>query len=123
MVELLNSRTGKTLIKNLSIRTTFLDRLTGYMMVPFPEKGSGILMLNTTRIHTSFMKFPLDIIYLDRALKIIRTTRNVPGFRFPSPPSGCRHIVEAPHGGLGSQSDLKTGDRLSIMIRISVGTK
>ena len=118
MVKLVNTRTGKTVIKNLSVRKTFLEKLTGYMMVPRPEADSGLLLLNTTRVHTLFMKFPLDLLYLDRSWKIIKTARNISGFRFPSPPSGCRHITEVPHGGTESRFDIKRGDRLSIVLKI-----
>ena len=91
----------------------------GYMMVTRPEINSGMLMLSTSRVHTVFMKFPLDLLYLDRSWKIIEARENVLPFKFLTSLPGCRHIVEIPHGGLDPQPAIKVGDRLSILIRIS----
>lgn len=116
---LLNTRTGKTIVKDLTVRTTFLEKLMGYMMVTRPEIHSGMLLLRTSRVHTVFMKFPLDFLYLDRSWKIIGARENIPPFRFPTSPPGCRNIVEIPHGRLDPQTEIKIGDRLSILVRIS----
>ncbi len=121
MVTLLNTRTGKMIVKNLSVRTTFLEKLMGYMMVTRPEINSGMLMLSTSRVHTVFMKFPLDLLYLDRSWKIIGARENVLPFKFPTSLPGCRHIVEIPHGGLDPQPEIKVGDRLSIVLKIHEG--
>jgi uncharacterized membrane protein (UPF0127 family) len=121
MVILRNVRTGKTVIKNLSVRTTFPEKLTGYMMQSRPGLNTGILMLNTSRVHTAFMKFPLDLFYLDRSWKIAGITQNIPPFKFPPSFSGCRHIIEVPHGGIDPWPDIQVGDRLSIVLKIHEG--
>jgi len=121
MVMLRNVRTGKTVIKKLAVRTTFLEKLTGYMMQSRPEMNTGILLLNTSRVHTAFMKFPLDLFYLDRSWKIAGTIQNVSPFKFPSSFSGCRHVIEVPHGGIDPWPDIKVGDRLSIVLKVHEG--
>ena len=118
---LLNVRTGKTIIKNLSVRTTFIKKLTGYMMRSRPEMNTGILMLNTSRVHTAFIKFPLDFLFLDRSWKIAGAVQNVSPFKFPPSPPGCRHIIEIPHGGIDPWPDIKIGDRLSIVLKVHEG--
>ncbi|MFE8701241.1 DUF192 domain-containing protein [Cytobacillus sp. FJAT-54145] len=49
---------------------TFTQRLKGFMFTK-PTPDYGILFPNTRQIHMFFMRFPLDVYYLDQAGKII----------------------------------------------------
>jgi uncharacterized membrane protein (UPF0127 family) len=42
------------------------------------EEGSGMLLLPCEGIHTFGMKFPIDVVFLDRAYRIIKVCETVP---------------------------------------------
>jgi hypothetical protein len=63
-------------------------------------------------IHTFFMQFPLDLIYLDRKLRVKKVKANVPPWRF----SAClsaHSIIELPCGAI-RDSQTAPGDVLEI---------
>ncbi len=44
----------------------FWERTKGLMGQPYLEHGSGLLIEPCNSIHTCFMKFSIDVVYLDR---------------------------------------------------------
>ena len=66
MNSLLNTATGDILIERLLVRTTWWGRLRGLLFHRTPETGSAMLLVDTKRVHTHGMRFPLDLYYFDR---------------------------------------------------------
>ncbi len=114
---LINTRTGRTFINNLSIKSSFWGRLTGYLFEPESMKENGMLLLKTKRVHTFGMGHSLDLYFLDRSLKLIDIQRDLKPNRVSASPKGCAHILEIPHM-VTPASDLKPGDRLSIETKL-----
>lgn len=41
------------------------------------QPGTGMLILKCNAIHTFFMLFPIDAVFLDRNDKVVKTVRNI----------------------------------------------
>ncbi len=97
----------------VAIAWTALDRLLGLMgrsTVP----GALALWLPTCRsIHTCFMRFPIDVVYVDADLRVIRIHRNVRAWRASWGGRGSRHAFEVRAGDADSLG-LREGVRLEI---------
>jgi uncharacterized membrane protein (UPF0127 family) len=117
MMKLINTRTGRTFLNNLSIKSSFWGRLVGYLFVPESENKNGMLLLTTKRVHTFGMSHPLDLYFLDRSFKLIDIQRDLKPNRISASPKGCAHILEISHK-VTQTDNLKPGDRLSIEIRL-----
>lgn len=62
------------------IATTQLARLLGLSFLPLDKAGRGLLIPGCRSVHTFGMRFPIEIIFLDRELGLIRNTgRVMPG--------------------------------------------
>jgi uncharacterized membrane protein (UPF0127 family) len=46
---------------------TILARLKGLLLAPPPKPGEGLLLDPCASVHTAFMRYPIDVVFLDRA--------------------------------------------------------
>ena len=65
-------------------------------------------------VHTFGMAFGIDVVGLDRDLKIIKLWRCLPPFRVTSISLKLRSVIELPCGAI-SQSQMQIGDQLQIL--------
>jgi uncharacterized membrane protein (UPF0127 family) len=73
----------------------------------------GAMLLPRTRsVHTAFMKFPIDVAFLDAELVVLDTV-HLGKWRMARPRRRARSVVEAP-GGAFERWGLRVGDRLEI---------
>lgn len=64
-------------------------------------------------IHTFFMKFTIDCVFLDRTLKVISIKRNVKPWKIIWPQWGASSVIEMKAGDIDRLS-LKVGDQLYV---------
>lgn len=50
----------------------FFSRLRGLLFAPALKPGEGLLLVPCASVHTAFMRYPIDVIFLDRAGRIRR---------------------------------------------------
>ena len=102
----------KIISKNILIAETLVDRLIGLM---FREKlvGSDGLLLNPCRsIHTFFMRYNLDIVFISSNNKVIKIIRDIKPWRMTWIYFRANKTLELPSGKL--PMDLKEGDLLEV---------
>lgn len=63
----------------LEVRLTesFIERNRGLLALPPLLEGEGLLITPCCSVHTFNMKYSLDLVYLDRALKIVKIVENI----------------------------------------------
>jgi uncharacterized protein len=90
------------------------SRLMGLMFrSSLPEDG-GLLLEPESSIHTFFMRFPIDVLYLSRDYDILRAVQAMPPYRVgPLRTPGCHAILELPAGTIQNTGTM-IGDRLVI---------
>ncbi|MCI6272930.1 MAG: DUF192 domain-containing protein [Erysipelotrichaceae bacterium] len=75
------------------IAECFLDRLMGLMFKKSIGVEEGIFFTNTNRVHTSFMKFPIDVVYLNKNYEVIYKETLNP-WVIGSNVKGAKHLIE-----------------------------
>ena len=63
------------------VARTFFQRAKGLIGTRYLERGEGLLILRCNSIHTFFMSFPIDAVFLDRNDKIVKIVRNIRPWR------------------------------------------
>ena len=73
----------RTVINGVSaeIAETFAQRAVGLIGRRNLPPGTGMLITRCNCVHTFFMRFPIDVTFLDRHGKVIRLVRNVRPWR------------------------------------------
>lgn len=109
----ITNRTRQTTLATQAHRArSFIERLRGLMFVPALPEGGGLLLEPESSIHTFFMKFPLDVLYLDRHYRVLRVEHQMPASRLgPIYTKGCHAILELPPGVLAATATA-VGDEL-----------
>lgn len=93
----------------------YLERLRGLLGCPPLECGEGLLLRPCSSVHTWFMGYPLDLVFLDGDGHVLRTVVSLPPFRFALGPKGTRSILELPAGAVEA-SGIQPGDTLALAV-------
>lgn len=87
-------------------------RRTGLLKHERLNPGEGLWIVPCESVHTFFMKFPIDLVYLDKKRKVRKIRHSVPAWRL----SACltaHSILELPAGTL-ERTGTQVGDELVI---------
>lgn len=98
--KLVDLNTGRCLATKLQVADTFVRRLAGLMGRSALADGEGLLLEGCKSIHTCFMRFPIDVAYLDRDMWVVAVRPHVKPWRFVGPVSPGEHTLELPAGTL-----------------------
>jgi uncharacterized membrane protein (UPF0127 family) len=65
------TRPGGQLVCRCRVATSFSSRFRGLMGAAQLPRGSGLLLPGTSSVHTHFMRFPIDVVFLDSGRRIV----------------------------------------------------
>lgn len=102
---------GRIVCERCEIADSLVSRVRGLLGRSSLEQGSGMLITRTSSIHTFFMAFPIDAVFLGRDLRVRSVAGNVRPFRIVFR-VGSRNVLELPAGEAARAGILK-GSRLS----------
>jgi uncharacterized membrane protein (UPF0127 family) len=103
---------GEAVVSDLKIAAGFWRRFAGLQLrrrARFPA-GCGILLVPCNSIHTMFVRFPLDVTFLDKSGKVLAVRRGVRPWRIVAPVKGARAVLETPADAV----EIAVGDVLRI---------
>jgi uncharacterized membrane protein (UPF0127 family) len=106
-----NQTRSKFLINQGRLADTFWLRLRGLLGVASLEPGEGLVLVGEKSIHTLFMKFPIDVVYVDKDYKVIRTDDNMIPYRLGPFIVQSAYVVEIPVGTI-IDTATEVGDQL-----------
>jgi uncharacterized protein len=105
-----NARTGHVVAEKAVLANSPLSRMKGLLGRGSMPHTEAIILRPAASIHTVFMRFALDIIYLDREDRIVKVVANLVPYRFSSAKKA--HTVLEMTSGATAGMDLQTGDQL-----------
>ena len=108
----------KAIVKNKNIivsskvkiaKSTF-DRVIGLMFKKEMIKGDSLLIEPCNSIHTCFMNFPIDVLFLSSSNQILHIVRNMRAWRFSKIYFKSKRVLELGGGELAQE--INVGDIL-----------
>jgi uncharacterized membrane protein (UPF0127 family) len=93
------------------VADTSAKRRTGLLKHERLEAGQGLWIQPCESVHTFFMKFPIDLVYIDKQRKVRKVRHAVPAWRL----SACltaRSVLELP-AGTAQRTGTVAGDQLT----------
>jgi uncharacterized protein len=96
----------------VDVADTSEKRRTGLLKHTGLAPGEGLWIKPCESVHTFFMKFAIDLVYIDKKLKVRKARKAVPAWRL----SACltaHSILELPAGTI-ERTGTQAGDELSI---------
>jgi uncharacterized membrane protein (UPF0127 family) len=109
----LNRTRGTTLGSRVHLADTPKSRRIGLLRRELLRPGEGLWIYPTQAIHTFGMRFPIDVVFLDRKLRIKRIYHQLAPFRLTTFVWGAKSVLELPPGSLANTSTT-VGDELQI---------
>ncbi len=105
---LVNVRTGDAVSTDLEVARTQWQRMRGLLGRRGLEAGGGMRFDGTNSIHMFFMRFPIDVLYLDREGRVVKLVHNLAPWRL-SAAWRAKVTIELPAGSLRSHG-VQVGD-------------
>ena len=84
-------------VKDVCIADTFFKKFLGYMFREEPHYRA-IMFKNRSSVHTFFMKFDIDVIFLDKDMNVIRKVEGLEPGKIIMPVKGAKMVIEAEAG-------------------------
>ncbi len=107
-----HNNTRQTLLADRAhIAASMWSRMVGLLGKSSLEPGDGLLLRGEQMIHMFFMHFPIDVVYLDRQGRVLRTVDRIAPWRVGPLVWNARDILELPAGTL-SATGTRVGDEL-----------
>jgi len=100
------------LITKGRLADTFWLRLRGLLGASPLQKGEGLVLAGEKSIHTLFMGFAIDVVYVNKEYQVIRTTSNMVPYRLGPFVTQSAYILEMPVGTI-DQTATRIGDQLN----------
>ncbi len=111
----INQTRGTVLCAQIEEAATAAARGKGLMGRPGLAEGTGMLIgsgpIPLMWIHTFFMRFPIDLVFLDRANRIMRIMPDVRPWRLAAPVFAARACLEIEAGAAAGTSS-RAGDQV-----------
>lgn len=110
MAGLINTRTNKMICSNYKIASKFFDRLVGLMFSDDLVGFDCLWIKRCNSIHTFFMRYPIDVVFINSHLKVKKIIRNMRPWRVSWFYLTASETLEFKAGTL--DQDIKKGDVL-----------
>jgi uncharacterized membrane protein (UPF0127 family)/CheY-like chemotaxis protein len=110
---IVNLTRGGAVCERAAVADRFFLRLRGLMGRRELEPGRGLLLRPAPAIHTAFVRFPIDAVFLDANLAVVSVVERLAPWR-TARARQARAVLELP-AGESSQRGLQVGDRLGLL--------
>lgn len=101
-VRVLNKTRDSVLGARVAIADTWLARLRGFIRRPPPAEGEGLLLSPCRGVHTWWVRFPLDVILVDRHGRVVATYEQLQPGRRTRYHLAAEYALEVPAGTIAA---------------------
>lgn len=105
-------KTKKVLGENIKEASSFYARLKGLMFIDQMQDMDGLMLDPCRSIHNCFVRFPIDVIFINKKNEVVKVIKNFKPWRFSWIYFNAQKTLELPAGTLGD--DINPGDKLEI---------
>jgi uncharacterized membrane protein (UPF0127 family) len=109
------SRGDGQLVCRCRVATSFASRFRGLMGVAQLPPETGLLLPGTSSVHTHFMRFPIDVVFLDSERRIVKVVKALRPWRLAAAKAAASVLELA--AGECARLELAEGDILREVAR------
>ena len=102
----------KTIAQRASLADTFMERALGLMFSKDLGDRDALIIEPTNSIHTFFMNYPIDVIFINRDHKVVKVFKKLKPWRMTRMYFTASKAIELMGGTL--MSDIQPGEKLEI---------
>ncbi|MEH7346313.1 DUF192 domain-containing protein [Bacillus sp. JJ1532] len=102
-----------TLQMNIKLANNFWKRLKGLLFYKKPITEEGLLITPCNSVHMFFMRFPIDVVFLDRKNQVVKVVSELKPWRMIPPVHSAHSTLELPVGTIAN-SNICVGDSINL---------
>jgi len=110
---IINKTNNSCIADDANVAKTFFERLIGLMFRGSISAEEALIFYGVSSIHMFFMRFPIDVLYLDKEMKVLKIKHSLLPWRMSFCP-GARITIELP-AEKAKTTLVKTGDTLEFI--------
>ncbi len=114
-IQLLNATTQATILPQLELATNFWTRFWGWQFRRPAPRDQGLLIVPCGSIHTHWMRFAIDVLFVNRQGEVLSIRSNLSPWRMVVGPKDAYAVVETQADALIGK--VHVGDRLELLVR------
>jgi uncharacterized protein len=103
---------GSIVCERCVLGDTALTRMKGLLGRRDLPSGQGILLKPASSVHMAFMRFPIDAVFLDRDLRVVKIAADLQPWRIAGSRS-AKAVLEIP-AGEAVRRGVTVGGRLTV---------
>lgn len=111
-MKIINRTQGTVVGSRVRLADTWWGRFWGFLGHGVPSPGEGILLAPCNSIHTFFMRFSIDVIFLSADGEVLSLRSGLRPWRICRGVRGGRYVLEIP-SGIIEATKTRVGDELS----------
>ena len=111
---LINQTKNTILAEDIYFADTPFKRLKGLLGRKNLNRGEALIIKPCNSIHTFFMRFPIDVLFLDRNNQAVQIIPSLKPFRLTRIYFKANLVIELPSGTINA-TNTHIGDRLQIL--------
>ncbi len=112
-IGLTNQRTGQLLASTVELATTSATRRRGLLGRDSFDPSAAMVIAPCSAIHTLFMRFAIDVVFVNRDGRVLKVVRNLKPWRIAGSLRAFA-VFELNAGTLERQGGLAAGDQLVV---------
>ncbi len=107
-----NVTQGTLLASNAQPARGFVQRLVGLLGHSSLPPGQALILDPCSSVHTAFMRFPIDVLFVDRTGRVVKAVSNLKPFRVSGVLRGRCSTIELASGTIANTAT-SPGDQIS----------
>jgi len=107
------TRGNQLLVERGRVANNYWTRLRGLIGVRQLAAGDGMAIVPCSGVHCMFMSIPIDVVYVDRADRVVALDPEMKPWAVGRPRKGARYVIELPAGTI-TRTGTQVGDQLQV---------
>ena len=107
-------RTGRVLASAVELAVTSETRRKGLLGRDSLDPSVAMIIAPCSAVHTFFMRFNIDVVFVDRSGRVLKISRDVRAWRMAA--AARAYAVVELNGGSANRAGLEVGDQLSLRV-------
>jgi len=111
-IRIVNQTRGNVVCEQTEVAANMFTRMRGLLGRASLAEGHGMLFRGESSIHSAFMRFDFDALFMDKEMRVLRAVERIPPWRAHSARQ-ARNVLELAAGEIG-RSGVQVGDQLAV---------
>ena len=109
----INASQDKVIAQEVSVANTFWERLVGLLRYKELKEDEGLIIKPSKMIHTFFMSFAIDVIFIDGQGQVLELVKNLEPNRISPFVVETEQVIELASGVI-QQRGIEVGEKIVI---------